>query len=107
MEGNFGDFRRKKSKKWGIFEKMERKNRRDWGEFGEFSRDFGEIFERFLGDCEGKNEKMERKTRVLWKEFYLLRGKIGGNRIKRQKFYYYLQRIGHRNNRILILFIKG
>jgi hypothetical protein len=47
LEGIFGDFRRKKSKKWGIFEKIERKNRRDWGDFwefreisGRFSRDF-------------------------------------------------------------------
>ena len=54
---------------------MERKNRREFGEFGEFSRDFGEIFERFLGDCEGKSEKTERKIRIPWKEFYLFKRK--------------------------------
>jgi hypothetical protein len=30
LEGIFGDFRRKKSKKWGIFEKIERKNEREF-----------------------------------------------------------------------------
>ena len=75
LEGILGKIEGKKSKKWGIFEKMERKNRKDWGEFWEFSGNFREIFEKFLEDCEGKNEKMARKIRILWKVFYLFKRK--------------------------------
>jgi hypothetical protein len=59
---------------------------RVWGVF----EGFRGIFERFLGDCEGKNEKWREKFVFYGRYFIFLRGKIGGDRIKRQKFYYYL-----------------
>jgi hypothetical protein len=90
LEENFGDFRRKKSKKWGIFEKIERKNERDWGDFWEFSRDFGGFSRDFWKIGREKMRKWRGKLVFYGRYFIFLRGKIGGDRIKRQKFYYYL-----------------
>ena len=69
MEGIFGEIEKKKSKKWGKIEKIERKNRREFGDLRRFSRDFGEIFERFLEDWNRKREKTKKKSH---KSYYYL-----------------------------------
>ena len=50
---------------------------------GRFSRDFWEI-------AREKVRKRREKFVFYGRNFIFLRGKIGGDRIKRQKFYYYL-----------------